>query len=531
MVLPLWSASSLHRSLLPTKEILKEYQYKIAFERCVQQMQDLNLILSDVVHQLFIQLDYWKTQELTPLSYFLSRDPSKWFYRKQEWKRVDACKDFLTHELEHNAYYLGLFHQFLQNPHYSEQNLLNAVEILETCLNHYPRQEIMKKVIPISDIEQRVERNQNLIKEYKKNAKYALQDCNIPNHFQRNWLGYFVGTTFFAGLGYFVYSNKDNLRNWAHLTVDALKKFWEEHISSPIANSLHILLRRDREPIMTKEGLKSSEESLSTQIRTYFENNYPEVTQNEVEAIIKDAKNGNLDGIMKKWNELWQHIMDPDSNIENIKIRLDMFIENESTRSWIRWLNDTLLKSSNSKEETTNDNKFMNELLIWLGKLPQGRQLLRLLDIRIQAKEVMIDKIMLEVENQINANRLNFELTAVLPTALMVYIIYSISTKLFTTIVLQKNTYQPLRKALRNLHRIYNKYQADGQDLTILDQGYCYYWLEQFKQYASQINTEERAMILEDLSELESHHYKALQKLQTIQRMYYNYHFLLPTDT
>lgn len=538
-ILPLCSADSLDKKLLPTKEVLKEYHYKVAFEQCVQQMKDLSIILIDILHELFIHNDYWKTQELTPVSYFLSRDPTKWVYRKQEWRRVDLCKDFLGKELEHNAYYLGLFRQFLQNPTYSEQNLFKALLILETCLNHYRCQELIKKNIPLDDVEQRVDCNQCLIREYKNNAKNTIESCSKPSHFQRNWLSYFVGISLASGLGYFMYKNKANLETWMELTVDAVKKFWEEHISSPIANSLQILLRRDRKPIMTKEGLKSSEDSLATQIRTYFENNHPEINTNEIETIIEDAKNGNMNGIMKDWNESFQDIFDPDTKVENIKLRLDMFIENEATREWLQWFNDKIFKGetkeNNIQDKLINENKFINEILQFLGKIPLGKKLSRLLDIRMQAKEVMIHKIMLEVENQINANRLNFELTAVLPSALMVYVTYLVSKKLFTHIVLQKNTYQPLRKALRNLHRVYNKYhnkyQIDNNDLTILDEGYCYYWIEQFKKYASQINLEERVVILEDLSDLETSKYNVSQKLQTIQRMYYNYHFLLPNDS
>ena len=91
-----------------------------------------------------------------------------------------------------------------------------------------------------------------------------------------------------------------------------------------------------------------------------------------------------------------------------------------------------------------------------------------------------------------------------------------------------KNIYQPLQKALRSIHRIYNKYTHNDQPMSIMDEGYCYYWMEQFKWYVTQIKSEERTMLLEDVVELESVMYNPHQKLATIQRMYFNYHFLLP---
>jgi hypothetical protein len=515
-----YSAADLPNGLLtPTKKIIKEYQHKVSFAKTVQQIQDFCPILIEVLHELFLHAEYWKTQQLTPFSYFLSKDPTKWIYRKQEWKKIDSCLEFLDKEQEHNAYYIGLFRQFLQSPLYSEQKFMDILQILESCLGHYPCVEAQKDLL--QDLEKRVERNECLIKNYKKNAQYAVAHCSKPNHFQRNWLTYFLGTSATVGLSYFLYKNKAHIQNWGQLTIDAVKKFWDDHVSSPILKALKSLFDQDGDPLTTKEAVEARRNEDLSINKKYFMT-YLDYSPEKIEKVLNQVRAKNPKALLKRRHYLMDHIFMPDTDIEKLNIdKTSLAVMNyaEKTLNWVKGV---------KYEENTPS--VTNQLVVFLSKLPAWRELFY--NCYIELHNLMLQKEIatLELEKVRNAQAINAELAAILPSALLVFITYSLSKKIFTSIVLQKNTYQPLRKALRSLHRIYNKYQITNADLSIADLGYCYYWFEQFKKHVGQINLDEHKMILEDLAELESVTYKPSQKVQTIQRMYYNYHFLLPLD-
>lgn len=168
-------------------------------------------------------------------------------------------------------------------------------------------------------------------------------------------------------------------------------------------------------------------------------------------------------------------------------------------------------------------------MIAFFQNLDKILDLARMIDIRIQAKDLQINKAMLEGEKLSNANVFNFEIAAALPSALAGYLVYSISKMLFTKLVLQKNIYQPLRKSLRHLHMIYTKYMNENSPLSMVDEGFCYYWIEEFKKHSYRLLLSEQKTILDDLAELDSSDRTPTQKLTIIQRMYYTYHFLLPS--
>lgn len=132
------------------------------------------------------------------------------------------------------------------------------------------------------------------------------------------------------------------------------------------------------------------------------------------------------------------------------------------------------------------------------------------------------------VGSMAEANRINFALMASFPTLLLAYMGISGTKKILSNLT-QKNTYQPLRKALRNLHRIFNKYGNSDANMSVMDCGYSYYWVEQFKKHATTFTGNEQVALLDDLADLENPKFHPYQKLAAIQCMYHNYHFLLPT--
>lgn len=464
-----------------------------AYERTIEQSQALTAIIIKVMRELYMHENYWKTQKLTPLAYFLSKDPTKWVYRKQEWQRIDSSIAFLESELQHHAYYLGLFKNIISEHEtdsaYSEQKLIRLIELIEQFLSYYPHStKVYRDNNQVETYTQRVDRNAYLISYYFKNARRAVAHCSEPNHFQRNWVSYFVGTTSLVAVGYFMYKNKSNLQSWAEKGIEGLKKYYYEHVSSPILNSLKSLFDRDREPFMVPEGVKASGDSLERVVRLYITEEKPDSLP-AANDIVKMAKIGNLDFFKKEWDVVLQQMC-------------------------------------NVKNKDTSDFK---KVLFFVQNFHLVPKLLRLLDIEYHAKEFMATKFSLDGEKQFQANMINFEIAAALPSALLIYFSYTVGKFLFTKIVLQKNTYQPLRRSLRHLHMIYNVYATKDEHLSIVDHGFCYYWIEYFKKHSVQLALSERKMILDDLAQLESDSFNATQKLSIIQRMYYNYHFLLPS--
>lgn len=470
-----------------------------AYEKSIAQIKELISIIMKVMDELYMHENYWKTQKLTPLAYFLSKDPTKWVYRKQEWQKIDSSIAFLECEQEYHASYLAQFKIALttyeDDPHYSESKLIQSIQVLEKFLSHYPH---AMKVYGDNEVSetyaQRVDRNAYLISYYLKNARRAVAHCSEPNHFQRNWLGYFIGTAALVGAGYFMYKNQSKLQSWADTGIEGLKKYYHEHVSSPIVDSLKTLFQRNRKPLMTQEGVDASEESFLRQISTYLDLEHPDLSLEKRQEILDQAVVGNLNFLLKDWDESLQLIFDASKGVEG-----------------------TSIYSKYKRAE------------IFFNNLPNGLNIGRLMDIRVHAKDVMLNKAMLEVETQINANKFNFEIAAALPSALVGYLMYGIGKFLFTKIVLQKNTYQPLRYSLHHLHMIYDRNAPKNNPFSITDKGFCIYWIERFKKYSVQLPLAERKMILDDLAELESDSFNATQKLSIIQRMYYNYHFLSPS--
>ncbi len=512
-----------------TARIIKEYENKVVFNKVLDQMEQLCPILIEVLHQFLLNTHYWKKQQLMPFSYFLSKDPSKWIYRKKEWRKIDEYLQYLQQEQEHNAYYLALFKHYIQTATYSPELADAMIDALESCLFRYTV--ISNKTAQSGVVEERLKRIELWIKNYKKNALYSCAHCSKPNHFQRNWIAYFLLVTSSLGMGYFIHQNKNNLKNWSDMAFDAVKKYYDEHISAPIVKSLKALLRRDRDPVITKKGVQSCGNLLELQVRSYIETNNLPYSSEEIEGIIKEVKTGNIEFIMNELNDIVQAIDKKQSDVEELKIELDSYVKDDSYgASALRWI--------------TGDKKSIERFNVAIARLeiitkkaseiaelfPQVKKMGVLCYMLFQASLLMGSKIALEGETQFNANKFNFEIAAILPSALVLYGTYSLAKKLFVHIMLQKNTYEPLRKALRNLDIIYNKYLSDVSAVSLIDQGYCHYWLEQFKKHTSQMNIDEQIMILEDIAHLEDASMSVTQKLHTIQRMYFNYNFLLPSS-
>lgn len=472
--------------------------YKV-YEKCIEQTKELMSIIMTVIHDLYMHENYWKTQKLTPLAYFLSKDPTKWVYRKQEWQKIDSSLAFLEREQEHHAYYLGLFKQqvdeYERDSSYSEKKLIYILELVETFLSYYPHSTtVYRDGVHPESYDQRVCRNAYLMSYYRKNSRRAVAHCSAPNHFQRNWVAYFFGSMAALGVSHFMYKNQSKLEFWALKGIEGLKKYYDEHVSSPIMQSLKFLFQRDRKPLQTPAGVNSCQRATGRATASFFEKRHPELTKEQIEGIVNRTAIGDLDDTYIDWDKTMQELFDVAKDVEGNSLldKLKLYV-------------------------------------VFFQNLSKMLDLARMIDIRIHAKDLQLNKAMLEVEKQINANVFNFEIAAVLPSALVGYVLYKVSTTLFTKIILQKNTYQPLRRSLRHLHMIYNSYAAQNNPLSIADRGFCIYWIEQFKKHSVQLSLGDRKMILDDLAELESERFNATQKLSIIQRMYYNYHFLLPS--
>lgn len=528
------AVSNAHDSLLLLENeeagvIIKQYENKIVFTKILEQMEQLCPILIDTLQHFLLNSLYWKKQLLKPFSYFLSKPPTKWIYRKKEWRKIDEYLTYLQQEQDHNAYYLALFKAYIQTANYSPELVESMIADLEECLFRYSL--VPDKNIEAISLEERVDRIDLFIKKYKNNALYACSHCSKPNHFQRNWIAYFLLVSGSLGMGYFINKNKNNLKNWADMAFDGVKKYYDEHISAPIVKSLKAFLRRDRNPIMTKKGVRACGNLLATQIRSYIETNELSYSSEQVEEIIKESQMGNIEFIMSELNDIVRAIDKQQNDVEELKVELDSYVKDDSY-------------GANALQWITGDKKSIHRFNIAIARLetitkkasevavlfPQVKKMGVLCYMLIQAYLLIGSKVALEGEIQLNANKFNFELAAILPSALAIYLTYSISKKLFVHIVLNKNTYEPLRKALRNLDIIYNNYASDVTEISLVDQGYCYYWIDTFKKHVVQMSIDDQVMILEDIAQLETSSMSVTQKLHIIQRMYFNYNFLLPSN-
>lgn len=281
-----------------TCEVPQKNPHKVQLDAYLAQVKELMPALMDVLHDLFLHTEYWKTQKLSPLSYFLSKDPTKWIHRKREWKKIDSNLAFLATQQEHNAAFLGIFSKILQehslNPDYSEEKITQVRDMLNQCLSHYPD---MTKKGRVSSDESLEPDYIHLIKNYKKNAKKAVAHCSQPGHFQRNWLPYCLGTAAVLGTGLFVYKNKDNLAEWMQLTKTAVNTFWQDHIVKPfldIKNKLFLVESKNM-IIKDEEAVEASGKLVEELTRNLIAEDYPEISEEEKQAIIAQIRDkGNV---------------------------------------------------------------------------------------------------------------------------------------------------------------------------------------------------------------------------------------------
>jgi len=151
---------------------------------------------------------------------------------------------------------------------------------------------------------------------------------------------------------------------------------------------------------------------------------------------------------------------------------------------------------------------------------------LRLIFIQVQKQKTDVERLMIQVDQLMKSNELNFQIMALLPASLVVYFIYLAATR-------QKDLNHKVTKRIqiifRETHILLNSnYSGPGNEgvnhLKPIEYGRLIVSLCRLQTASEKI--ESRIMFQSDLREIETENYSIQQRLNTVDRMYRTYRFL-----
>jgi len=234
---------------------------------------------------------------------------------------------------------------------------------------------------------------------------------------------------------------------------------------------------------MQQNALRCSEDSLVKMVKDYIVEHNPDIDPEELATIEKSAKYGDLSPIMPDYTK---EIINP-------------------------------LK-----------NAFFGEFI-------------RLILIQIQKQKVDVERTMLQLNQVIKANQLNFNLLAAVPGALSIYLLYKF--------IIREKTYTYLhgtiRDIFREVHILLNKNLNKDREITeklsnreelealtisnllrCEELGLLLVGLYRLSILGEGLPTRQKKWFLQDLREIQNEQYTIEQRLNTMHRMYGIYPFL-----
>lgn len=465
-------------------------------KNCCKQAQKLRSDLLAILHDLSQDLDYWKLQKLTTLSYFISKGPIGWFSGKTQQEELNEKINYLKKAIDFNAYYLGSIQGYLgknykeMNSHEIEQSMKELLILIHQCVTNQLTTNSFNQDPKSQCAELLLSNKENLLK-FKKRMQTAYYGYKKPNHFRRNWLAYSAATIGAVSLAVYAYNNQEQIKQWYATANTALNNYWQTHVVDPIVNSADILTV-EHDPLVTEESVKLEEKIL-----------------------------GEL--IQKKRDK-----------------------EHNRKRTWKQWASDLIFARSDplSKREPYSQPEINKEkeLAIKKGDLTRTYE-----DIIIQAQtplpniphgslpgdvliigqneKVKLARVELLLSKVIKSSRLIIELLALYPTVILGKMIYS--TGKSTIDYLNKKNTISLKKHMRLLHRTLNKYSR-SEDISLTDQGLLVFWIYELKKQLQDISLDDRTTFIEDLNDLLRLDLPIKQKKAIMQHMYGTYSFLAP---
>ncbi len=484
---------------------------------CCNQAQELRKDLLEILRELSENIDYWRMQKLTSLSYFISKGPTGWFSEKSQQQELNEKITFLKQALEQNAYYLGSIQYYLGQNYQEksteeiEKNMRELLLLIEQCVSYKPLpppHEIQPEQLPKTQWAELLISNKKNLITFKKRMLHAYFGYKKPNHFRRNWFAYSATTIGALALATYAYQNQEQIKQWYSSLNTALNNYWQTHMHDPIVNSIETLT--DKSAFIEKQPIDEQSVEIERQARNEAIRSYREQLN----------QNQEMHGISGTIGYYWRATRDffwPRNKITETASNHDIEkeIEDANKGHIAKIIRDRNILMRNSIRNTI------------YGELPQAIEI-ELLHAKTQGTEVAKDVI--ETHNllvkTLRSYRLIIELLALFPTVLLAKMLYN-TGKSGLSYFNQKNNL-PLKKTIRLLHRTLNKY-SNTTEISYTDQGLLVFWVHELKKSTTDLPLDDQYPFIEDLNDLLLPNLTVEQKKSIIQRMYGTYTFLIPT--
>ncbi|KAI9301701.1 ATP synthase regulation protein NCA2-domain-containing protein [Cunninghamella echinulata] len=314
--------------------------------------------------------------------------------------------------------------------------------------------------------------NQHIYQQYLTTWK---TDYGIPSRLVRYWL---PGITVYIAskqISSYVFNRKDDIISWLETSVETIREFlihWVWEPTLKVLDTIRVKEENQQFGVSSKEGLRSDLASLERMVVQFAKEHYS-LSDQEIVQLGNKVRDGDMSVILRAYE---------------------------------------------------------NEIKSPLKNAIRG-DLIQTLLIQVQKTKVDVDMAMQALDKLLKSNELNFAFLAVAPSMLLTWASISWIKNMYIKRGghKMKQIRQPIKDAVRRIERLLTLDPNHDDELTCESQGALLCELLLLRNYAQSLPTRNsiRELFIEDIRDLETVKLSKQQKVETIQRMYRTWHFLL----
>lgn len=319
--------------------------------------------------------------------------------------------------------------------------------------------------------------------EYKIAFDLALRGCEQPSPLRRKWFPVSIATFCVLGGCVYFYRHRQELIELRTHVIRAVKDFFMEHMFDPLRAIVEEVILNKKPEIQDPAALLDTKESLRRMLDQFLADTQPLMP-----------------------------LIDRQTTVQN----MDMSVVSV---------------------------QFEKEIPKAMRNILSG-DIVRMLLIQVQfiKKELMVA--MGSIDDLVNANQLNMQMLATIPTFIVLGGAYKILEKISSVIVSVTSqtwsnpsiVFHDLRESLRDIERLLNRRNHPEESKVYLnerDMGYLLLLLHRlhclFQDHHRLFDASQQLVIQQDLSDLVDPNMAVPQQLATINRMYHTHAFLKVT--
>lgn len=468
-------------------------------------------IFLEHIYNIRPHLNYWKVNQLGQGNIFEQIRTTFWFDRDRDDIRTSEKIKFFTNQEDSLARTIGHLAFSIMDLEQQEQINLDSIMQHTNALHDLLFDGIVvnyNSQSDLSDVLELYSQMLNTFDEFENQWQSQVQPYHRPTHLKRYYPYYLCGTVVTFLTIYKIYSNRERIMNSILSSYDSLKFFAHEHLIIPL-----------------KTIYSSTFESRSS--ATAFENSQMNYTNSKkiLEEMLEQFGREHAETLAQIDN------LPPDEFLQNLKQRAG----NEDMNLVMKYYQQEMNSPIRSA---------------FFGDLIKG--------ILIQVQKVKVDGegLVIQIDQLMRQNEINFSLLATIPVILLATLI-SITTKnIIANRLIKQRKYdlstirlQIIRKLRQVEHvlifnsehpslminhqeLIVNEKQTDEQHqrkMTPITYGYFLSFLYELKHYTNQVNSVRMLSkeLNEDINFLSYPQLTVNQKLLIIQQISHSYSFLV----